>query len=465
MTWRFAPQPSSNLADSERFLAELDRHADFFDSSEPLWLGRASGRLDLMGGVADYSGSLVLELPLNVATWVAMQPAHDGWVTLYSTGAENFAEDPLVTFSLADLQTNADVLDYAALHPLFTHNTRQAWAAYVAGVLVLLRKERGLSLTQGVRIFVHSEVPAGKGVSSSASLEVATMQAANTLYDLRLEGRELAILCQQVENLIVGAPCGVMDQMTSACGVQGSLLALLCQPAELQGHVKLPDEVEIWGIDSGIRHAVTGADYGSVRVGAFMGYRIIADLADLAVQQLAEGKVQITDPLWHGFLANIAPSVWETTYRERVPLEMDGATFLARYGGTIDSVTRVDPAHVYAVRQPTAHPIYEHHRVQLFRALLTQRPMDEAHLCLLGELMYQSHASYSACGLGSAGTDRLVSLVRQAGPTASLYGAKVTGGGSGGTVAVLARRGARECIEHIVAQYKQETDVQASIIG
>src|SRR5438093_7131929 len=100
---------------------------------------------------------------------------------------------------------------------------------------------------------------------------------------------------------------------------------------------------------------------------------------------------------------------------------MSGATFLERYAGSTDQVTSVDPEHVYAVRQPAAHPIYEHHRVQLFRALLQQQPISEESLMLLGELMYQSHASYSACGLGSVGTDRLVELVRQAGPTAGLY--------------------------------------------
>ena len=60
-----------------------------------------------------------------------------------------------------------------------------------------------------------------------------------------------AVRCQQVENLIVGAPCGVMDQMAAICGEAGSLMALLCQPAEFQGGVRLPDELGVWGIDSG----------------------------------------------------------------------------------------------------------------------------------------------------------------------------------------------------------------------
>jgi L-arabinokinase len=209
---------------------------------------------------------------------------------------------------------------------------------------------------------------------------------------------------------------------------------------------------------------VTGADYGSVRVGAFMGYRIIADLAGLDVQQLNEHRVSINDSLWHGYLANITPSLWEHFYYARLPERLDGAAFLERYGGSTDAVTHIDPQRSYAVRRPTAHPIYEHHRVRLFRTLLAQRPVSEEQLILLGELMYQSHASYSACGLGSSGTDRLVELVRTAGPAANLYGAKITGGGSGGTVAVLARRGADEQIEYIARLYSQETGLPVEII-
>jgi L-arabinokinase len=71
--------------------------------------------------------------------------------------------------------------------------------------------------------------------------------------------------------------------------------------------------------------------------------------------------------------------------------------------------------------------------------------------------MYQSHLSYSACGLGSNGTDLLVRLVREAGPRRGLYGARITGGGSGGTVAVLARREASSSLKAIAERYAEET--------
>ena len=71
--------------------------------------------------------------------------------------------------------------------------------------------------------------------------------------------------------------------------------------------------------------------------------------------------------------------------------------------------------------------------------------------------MYQSHASYSSCGLGSDGTDRLVEMVLEAGPAEGLYGAKITGGGSGDTVAVLGRKDATEAVQAIASRYQEET--------
>jgi L-arabinokinase len=460
MTWHFDQFSGKTTAGFTPFLTALQNNSTFFDRQRPLWLARAPGRLDLMGGIADYSGALVLELPLALATWVAAQPAEEGMITIRSTVTGGATEEPEVAFPLDALNYQ----DYAAAHVALTADPTRSWCAYVLGALLVLQRERGFPL-QGLRLFIYSEVPVGKGVSSSAALEVATMQALCGLYQFQMEGRQIALLCQQAENLIVGAPCGVMDQMTSACGKQDSLLALLCQPAELQASVTLPPEVEVWGIDSGIRHAVTGADYGSVRVGAFMGYRIIAELAGLKVEQAGKDRVTIEDPLWQGYLANISPSLWESSYRDRVPLHISGADFLARYQGFTDHVTKIDPERLYAVRQPTAHPIYEHLRVRLFRHLLAEQTVSEEQLLLLGELMYQSHGSYSSCGLGSGGTDRLVEMIREAGAASGVYGAKITGGGSGGTVAVLTRRGAYEQVKLIAELYGQESGLEVEVLG
>lgn len=463
--WRYAVSSTEQRLEVERFLAQVRLFPDFFEAEVPVLLARAPGRLDVIGGIADYSGSLVLEMPLAVATLVAVQPVPEPTVTLLSTAADGIGSMPLVTIALHTLCPPGEPLDYTTAHQLLTTDTRSSWTAYIAGVLVVLQRERGVEFSHGLRIFVSCDVPIGKGVSSSASLEVATMQALCALANCSLDERELALLCQKVENAVVGAPCGIMDQFSVVSGKPGHLLALLCQPAELQEAVPVPEEIEFWGIDSGIRHAVTGSDYEAVRVGAFMGYRILAEKAGLAVKQRGLGLVEIADPRWRGYLANISPSSWERFYRDEVPLNLRGDEFLALYGGSTDTVTRINPDQLYAVRQPTAHPIYEHQRVRLFRALLAERPLTEEHLLLLGELMYQAHASYSACGLGSDGTDRLVELISEAGPAQGLYGAKITGGGSGGIVVVLARRASSTLVQQIVARYEQETRRQVSLLS
>jgi galactokinase len=274
------------------------------------------------------------------------------------------------------------------------------------------------------------------------------------------------LLCQQVENLVVGAPCGVMDQMTSACGDEDQLLALLCQPAELLGTIELPDELAVWGLDSGMRHSVGGGNYGSVRAGAFMGYRIIADVAGLRVEQIGN-RVAIKDPRWLGYLANLSPSEFEEQFAAKLPVTMAGEEFLSRYGGTVDTVTTVAPARTYPVRAATAHAVYESSRVQQFAELLRrqhERPNHEEKVTM-GKVMYESHASYSACGLGSTGTDLLVELVRAAGVDQGLFGAKITGGGSGGTVALLGDRNADKTVQDVAASYAQLTGHQPHIFS
>jgi L-arabinokinase len=367
--------------------------------------------------------------------------------------------------SLSEFETAGEPIDYDAARVRFQRDPSQHWAAYVAGVFLALMRERGVRFRDGARILISSSVPQGKGVSSSAALEVAVMQAVAAAFDIAIDARETALLCQTAENRVAGAPCGVMDQMTASCGQTNRLLALRCQPAELLGMTAIPDEIAFWGLDSGVRHAVTGSDYGSVRVGAFIGYRIIAELAGLKAHVSAPGETaRIDDPLWGGYLANIAPSEFEQYYASQLPERIEGAEFLSRYKGSTDTVTRVDSERCYAARVPTAHPIYEHHRVRLFAESL-RGEINEERMKLAGELMYQSHASYSACGLGSEATDRIVELARAEGPAQGIYGAKITGGGSGGTVAILSHRDAAPVVARIAEKYARESGHQPYIFS
>jgi galactokinase len=472
LTYRLARGSEYNLADVDRLLETLntlDSHPvgdvrDLFDSGRGLVVTRAPGRLDVMGGIADYSGSLVLQWPLNEAALVALQRDPARCIRIVSLNDGGSEARPAFEVPISEFETSLSPIDYQQAADRFRLKPEQHWASYVAGAFLVLMREKGIRFDEGARILVASQVPEGRGVSSSAAIEVATMEAIAAAFNVALTGPEIALLSQMVENRVVGAPCGVMDQMTASCGERGRLLALLCQPAELLGTIAVPGDLALWGIDSGLSHQVSGQDYASVRIGAFMGYRMIASIVGLSSRSISDGLVEIDDPKWNGFLARISPSEFEQHYAAQLPLEMSGGEFLKRHGGTTDKVTRVNASINYRVRVPTAHPIYEDFRVRSFAALL-QATQAESTSELLGELMYQSHSSYSACGLGSDGTDLIVELVRTRGAARGLYGAKVTGGGSGGTVAVLGRRDCNDAVSSIAEEYEGVTGIKARIFS
>ena len=479
------------LADTEAFIELLNRLPEcvelrsslpehsphegeaFFRPHRELFVTRAPGRLDLMGGIADYSGSLVLELPTSAATHAALQLEDGDALTVVSIASDERSalESDSATaprsyeMSLAEFVRGRSPVSYEEARARFAADAKGHWAAYVAGVFLVLMRERGFVFERGARLLVRSDVPEGKGVSSSAALEVAAMRAVAAAYHIDLSPRETAFLCQRVENLVAGAPCGVMDQMTAACGEEGRLLALLCQPSEVRGHVSLPPGLSVWGVDSGVRHSVGGSDYGTVRTAAFMGYRVIADIAGLRAHEgETEGRLKIEDPRWHGYLANVTPEEFEESYATQLPARMSGAEFLARYRGITDGVTKVEPGREYPVLAATRHPICEHARVSEFSNILRDwRGLAQAER--LGELMYESHASYSACGLGSVGTDEIVRLVREAGRARGLFGAKITGGGSGGTVAILGRSDAGDEVARVAAEYAASAGVPSLVLG
>jgi L-arabinokinase len=434
---------------------------DFLDRGSPLLLARAPGRLDVMGGIADYSGSLVLQLPLEVATTAVLQPLAERTIELVS-----LRRGAPARFTIAlDALLGDPLRDPERLRRTLTASPRDRWAAYVLGVVhaCLVRGEReARALEGGFRLLVLSDVPEGKGVSSSAALEVACLSVVAARYGIALRDEEIATASQWAENHVAGAPCGIMDQMTSACGRHDRLLRLRCQPDVVEGHVAIPAGFRFYGIDSGIRHAVTGSDYGTVRTAAFMGYRIVADVAGLP-PTLDAATVRELDTRWHGYLANVGPEEFESRFAAHLPETMTGAEFLARFGGITDVVTRVDPARTYPVRQAAAHPVYENARVERFADLLgALRAGDDERALAMGRLMAESHASYSACGLGSAGTDRLVALALEAGPSRGVYGAKITGGGSGGTVALFATEEAEPVVLEIAARYAAASGREAA---
>ncbi|MFB7666504.1 galactokinase [Kitasatospora sp. NPDC056138] len=141
------------------------------------------------------------------------------------------------------------------------------WAGYPAGVFWALA-EAGHPVG-GADLSVSSDVPAGAGLSSSAALECATAAALNDLYGLGLSAPELALIAQRAENAFVGVPCGAMDQMASACCTGGSALFLDTRTLE-QRHVPLDlaaAGLRLLVIDTRVKHDLGDGAYATLRAG------------------------------------------------------------------------------------------------------------------------------------------------------------------------------------------------------
>ncbi len=389
-----------------------------------------------MGGIADYTGSTVLEMPLAEAAAVGLQRRDDKQVQAFSF---NLLDDHKPFQFQIPLQSLASPL--ADLRKELAAPGRD-WAGYVVGCLAVLHDDGFVdvnALPHGFNIAVYSTVPSGGGVSSSAAVEVAVM---NALVDelgitvLRDEPVRLAALCQRAENEVVGAPCGVMDQVASHCGEAGKLLRMRCQPHDVLDPLELPPGVKVVGINTNVKHSVGGGAYGRTRAAAFIGHMLVVDhMHDLATEAR---KTMTADPT-QGYLANLEPDDYKRYFRPILPEAMTGRTFLEQHDTHGDPVTTLDPDVAYRVQAACDHHVLEAQRVRRFIDFIER--MDEhgreKALRSCGHLMYASHKSYTDnAGLGATECDVVVELVK-ANESAGLYGAKITGGGSGGTVAVL----------------------------
>ncbi|GGS06103.1 galactokinase [Streptomyces aureoverticillatus] len=258
------------------------------------------------------------------------------------------------------------------------------WAAYPAGVVWALR-DAGHAVGGGADVHLASTVPTGAGLSSSAALEVVTALALSDLYELRLTRSELALLAQRAENAFVGVPCGVMDQMASAACEAGHVLHLDCRdlsvrqvPFDLAG-----DGLTLLVVDTRVKHALGDGAYAERRAGCEAGARAlgVSHLRDVPFAEL--------------------PSA------------------LDRLPGADDRVRRY-----------VRHVVSDDHRVERVISLLNAGDVRG-----IGPVLTEGHASLR--------DDLRIScpeldLVVEAAGAAGALGARMTGGGFGGSAVVLA---------------------------
>src|SRR5215470_13157464 len=214
---------------------------------------RAPGRVNLIGEHTDYNDGFVLPAAIDLYAWVTIAPRNDTKLHVFSSNLNQSAE-----------------IDPYERNP----RPKKDWSDYIHGVALMLQNS-GVPL-RGANIAIHSDVPSGSGLSSSAAVEVSTASALLAVSNHSFDKLEMALLCQRAENEFVGARCGIMDQFVSVHGQRDHALLLDCRTLEYSER-PLPDTVRLVICNTMVRHSVAGGEYNRRRQECEEGARFFAE--------------------------------------------------------------------------------------------------------------------------------------------------------------------------------------------
>jgi galactokinase len=343
------------------------------------WVVWAPGRINLIGEHTDYNDGFVLPMAIDRAVWIALRPRADQHVRLVSL---DFTQS--IEFDLQALERGGP-----------------GWGEYPKGVAWAMQAA-GYRL-RGWEGVLSGEVPLGAGLSSSAAVELATSRAFAVVADLPWDPAAMARLAQRAENEWVGVSCGIMDQLTSACGLTDHALRIDCRSLEVEP-VPLPETASVLVLDTGTRRSLVSSAYNQRREECQAGARAfgLTSLRDLTQDAYASGEVRL-----------------EAVVRRRV-----------------------------------RHVLSENGRT-----LRAAQALRQGDVRLVGQLMAESHTSLrDDFEVSSPALDAMVDI---ASAQTGCWGARMTGAGFGGCAVALVERQAAELAgEHIAAEYRRRTGTQ-----
>ena len=241
------------ISDDQRKAIIEEKFLFLYGSKPSIWV-QAPGRVDLMGSHTDYNLGFVLIQAIEHNTWIAARPREDGKVRIASLNLDGVAE-----FDLCNIQ----------------HAQKVTWSNYVRGVADVLKKEN--FALRGFDGLIHSTIPFGSGLSSSAALEVATTVVFESLADWRIDPLQKALLSQRAENEFVGMTCGVMDQYSSAMGKAGCVLLLDCRSNSSE-IIPVAPGLQVMICDTRADRNLTGSEYPERRAQCEEGVRILSNI-------------------------------------------------------------------------------------------------------------------------------------------------------------------------------------------
>jgi galactokinase len=283
-----------------------------------------------------------------------------------------------------------------------------AWFNYPLGVIAGFLA-RGAK-PGGADALIHSTVPLGGGLSSSAALEVATATLLEVMTGLKLDPVDKALLCQKAEHEYAGMPCGIMDQFISVMGRQDHLLLLDCRSRKPELVPMRDPAVALLITNTNVKHELTGGQYAQRRAQCEQAARLL-------------GVTSLRDAT---------------------------ADLLARARGKLDPVVYRRARHVIS---------------EIERTLQAAQAVRASNWTTLGQLMYASHASLrDDYQVSCAELDAVVEIAQGIGPKGGVIGCRMTGGGFGGCAVALVRAEAvADLSAKVAADYEKRTRIKPSL--
>ncbi len=350
---------------------------------------QAPGRVNLIGDHTDYVDGFVFPAALSLKTHISFSKNNSNTVNAVSSSLDN-----QTSFEINFGTNEAKV---------------QGWGKYLAGVAWALT-EAGHKLS-GLDIAIHSDVPTGSGLSSSAALEIATARAWRDIDNLDINDVELALLCKKAENEYVGVPCGILDQFACSVPDIGQAVVLDCKSLDYEV-VSLPKNWMFVVINSNAQHSHDDS-----------GYETRVQECQMIAQTLGLENIQA--------LRNLQPED------------------INKIGSKTDNEVLVKRArHLYS------------ENVRVARA---KEAMQSANPIQFGELMTESHISLRDDYQTSA--EEPDKLMEACLTFEGCFGSRITGGGFGGcVVSLIDKKNKDSFVEHVLKQFPQgsyEADVSA----
>ena len=364
---------------------------EIFGDSEGVSVYFAPGRVNLIGEHTDYNGGHVFPCALTIGTYAVVRKRDDRELNFYSV---NFPDKGVVKTSLDDMRPKED----------------NSWTAYPKGVIWVFTG-RGYDIPKGMDMLIYGTIPAGSGLSSSASLEVLTGEVLRDQFGLNeVTNTDLAKIGQFSENNYNGMNCGIMDQFASAMGKKDNAIFLDTATLEFEYAPIVLKDACIIVTNSNVKHSLVGSDYNTRRAEC--------------EEALAELK-KVVD-------INSLGDLDEAAFEEhKAVISKDNCRARAK------------------------HAVYENRRT-----IKAVKALKNGDVEAFGKLMNEAHTSMSVDYAASC--PEVDVLVEAAWKIDGVLGSRITGGGFGGCSVSIVRNDAVETFkEKVAAEYKEKTGLNA----